>query len=64
VALQSDEPGTGGLGERLCDLGLAHAGLAFEQQRLPQLGGQEDRGGQGAVGEVVLLAQRLADRVR
>ena len=64
VALQADEPRAGGRGQRLGHLGLAHAGLALDQQRLAQLGGQEDRGGQRAVGEVALLGERLADRVR
>jgi hypothetical protein len=64
VALQADEPRAGGAGERLRDLGLPHPRLAFDEQRLAELGGEEDRRGQGAVGEVALLAQRLADRVR
>ena len=38
--------------------------LALDQQRLLERGGEEDAGGQRAVGEVALLAQRLADRVR
>src|SRR4051794_32711217 len=38
--------------------------LALDEQRLAERPGQEDRGGQRAVGEVALLAQRLADRVR
>jgi hypothetical protein len=64
VALQADQPRAGGGGQRLGDLGLADARLALDQQRLAQLGGQEDRGGQCAVGEVALLRKRLADRVR
>jgi hypothetical protein len=64
VALQADEPRAGGGGQRLGHLGLAHAGLALDQQRLAQLGGQEHRGGQRAVGEVALVGERLADRVR
>ena len=64
VALQPDQARAGGAGQRLGDLGLADPGLALEQQRLPQLAGQEDGGRQGAVGEVALPAQRLADRVR
>jgi hypothetical protein len=64
VALQADEPRPGGRGERLGDLGLPHARLALHEQRLAELGGEEDRGGQGAGGEVALLLQRLADRVR
>jgi hypothetical protein len=64
VALQPDEPRAGGRGQRLGHLGLADAGLALDQQRLAELAGQEDRGGQGAVGEVALRGERLADRVR
>jgi hypothetical protein len=64
VALQPDQPRAGGRGERLRDLGLPHARLALDQQRLAELRGEEDRRGQGPVGEVALLAQRLADRVR
>jgi len=64
VALQADQPGAGRGGERLRNLGLPYAGLALDEQRLAELGREEDRRGQGAVGEVALLAQRLADRVR
>src|SRR5919199_3784317 len=64
VALQADEPRAGRRGERLGDLGLPHARLALHEQRLAELGGEEDRGGQRAVGEVALLGERLADRVR
>ena len=64
VALQSDEARSGGGGQRLGHLRLAHAGLALDQQRLAELGGQEHRGGQRAVGEVALVGERLADRVR
>jgi hypothetical protein len=64
VALQADQPRAGGGGQRLGHLGLPHPGLALDQQRLAQLGGEEDGGGQGAIGEVALLGERLADRVR
>jgi hypothetical protein len=64
VALQADEARAGRLGERLGHLGLAHARLALDEQRLAELAGQEHGRGQGAIGEVALLAQRLADRVR
>jgi hypothetical protein len=64
VTLQADEPRAGGGGQRLGDLGLANARLALDQQRLAQLGGEEDRRAQGAIGEVALLRERLADRVR
>jgi hypothetical protein len=64
VALQADEPRARGGGERLRDLRLADTCLALDEQRLAQLGGQEDGGGQRAIGEVALLRKRLADRVR
>ena len=43
---------------------LPTPGLALDQQRLAQLGGQEHGGGQRAVGEIALVGERLADRVR
>jgi hypothetical protein len=64
VALQADEPRAAGSGDRLRDLGLADARLALDEQRQPQVGREEQRRRQGAVGEVVLLCQRLADCVR
>jgi hypothetical protein len=64
VALQADELRPRGQRERLRDLGLPDPGLALDEQRQAELGSQEDGRGQGAVGEVALLAQRLADRVR
>jgi hypothetical protein len=64
VALQADQLRARRERERLRNLGLPDAGLALDEQRQAQLGGQEDRRGQRAVGEVALLAQRLADRVR
>jgi hypothetical protein len=64
VALQADEPRAGGGGQRLGDLGLADARLALDQQRLAQLGGEEDGRRQRTVGEIALLGERLADRVR
>ena len=64
VALQADEARAGRAGERLGHLRLAHARLALDEQRQAELAGEEHRDGQRAVGEVALLAQRLADRVR
>jgi hypothetical protein len=64
VALQADQARAGGPGERLRHLGLPDAGLPLDEQRQPELAGEEDGRRQGAVGEVALLAQRLADRVR
>jgi len=46
-------------GERLGDLRLAHAGFAFKQKRLVELEHEENRGGQRAVGNVGVLAERL-----
>jgi len=63
VALQADQTGAGGPGQRLGDLRLADPGVALEQQRLAQLGGQEDRCAQRTVGEVALPGEGLADRV-
>ena len=48
-------------GERLRHLGLAHAGLALEQQRLLERGREEDGGGEAPVGEVALAGQGLLD---
>jgi hypothetical protein len=42
VALKPDQAGAGRAGERLRDLGLADPGLALEQQRLLQCGGEID----------------------
>ena len=62
VALQADQGCPRRRGQRLGDLGLAHAGLALDEERLAELGGEEDGGGQGRVGEVALARERLADR--
>ena len=62
VALQAHEVGPGRGRQRLGDLGLAHAGLALQQQRVAELGRQEHGGAQRAVGEVALAGQGLADR--
>ncbi len=50
-------------GQRARHLGLAHAGLALEQQRLLELGGEEHGGAQRAVGQVALARQRRDDVV-
>ena len=52
VALQAQQLALQGARQRLGELGLADAGLAFEQQRALQLERQEDGGGEAAVGEV------------
>jgi hypothetical protein len=64
VALQADEPRADRAGERLGDLGLADACLALDEQRLAELGAEEDGGGQRPVREVALPRERLADRLR
>jgi len=55
--------GQGYLADRALATSLRLA-LALDQQRLAQVGGQEDGSGQGAVGEIALLGERLADRIR
>ena len=63
VALEPDEPGAERRREHLGELGLADAGLAFEQQRAPQLQGEEDRGRERAIGDVVAPAEILGQRL-
>jgi hypothetical protein len=63
VALQPDQARPGRRGKRLGDLRLADPGLALEQQRLAEDGGQVDGDGELAVGEVALARERLADRL-
>ena len=52
VALQADKLGAVDGGERLADLGLADAGLAFEQQRALEEFHQPQRGRDIAVGDI------------
>ena len=59
IALQADQLGRMHGGERLGDLGLADAGLAFQQQRPPQPLHQRDRGRKLAVGDVAGLRRGL-----
>ena len=54
VALQADQAAVEAGGEDLGDLGLAGAGLAFQEQRAAHRQGQVDRGGQVLVGDVAL----------
>jgi hypothetical protein len=63
VTLQADEPRADGASQRLGDLRLADARLALDEQRLAELGSEEDRRGERPVGEVALPGERLADRV-
>ena len=54
VALEPDQVGLEDAGERLPDLGLADPRLPFEEQRPAHRDGQEDRGREAPVGQVVL----------
>jgi hypothetical protein len=64
VTLQADEPRADRAGQRLGDLRLADARLPLDEQRLAELGGEEDRRGERPVGEIALAGERFADRVR
>jgi hypothetical protein len=57
VALQPVQRRVEQPGESLCRLGLAHPGLALEQNRLGQPHGQEQRCRQTHVGEVVVAVE-------
>ena len=61
VALEPDQARAHHPGERLGHLGLAHARLALEQQRLLQRGREVDGSGEAPVGEVALAGQSLLD---
>ena len=61
VALEADEAGAGHLGHRLGQLGLAGAGRTLDEDRLAEPIGQVDDAGDALVGQVVDLAERLAD---
>ena len=58
VALQPDQRGAGRGGQRARHLGLAHARLALEQQRLLERDGEVGGRRQALVGEVALAGQR------
>ena len=59
VALQADQPAAQSRGQHLGDLGLADAGLAFEEDRPVHLQRQEQHRRQRAVGEIAGLAEEL-----
>ncbi len=59
VALQPDQPGAGGLRDRLGELGLAHAGRTFDQQRLAEPIRQVDGGRDGGGRQVADAGQPL-----
>ena len=64
VALEPDERGVQYFGQHLGGLGLADPGLAFEQQRLGEPDGAEQRGGDAVVGEVADFRQRGLQALR
>ena len=61
VALEPDQPSP----QHVChDLGgfrLPHSGLTFDEEGLPELQREEDRGGEGPVADVALLAKPFDD---
>ena len=59
VALQPDQPAAERRRQHLGDLGLADAGLAFEEQRPAHLERQEQHGRERPVGEIVAAAEQL-----
>ncbi len=61
VALQADQLGAVHGGERLGDLGLADAGLAFEQQRPLEKLHQPQRGRDVAIGDVADGGKAVGD---
>ena len=63
VALQADQRGVQGGGQGLGRLGLAHPGLALQQQRLGQAQAEEHRRGQALVGEVARALQARGHRL-
>ncbi len=59
VALQPDQPAAERRGQHLGDLGLADAGLAFEEDRPAHFERQIKHGAERAVGEIVGLGQEV-----
>ena len=59
VALQPDQPAAEGRRQHLGDLGLADAGLAFEEDRPAHFQRQIKHGAERAVGKIVGLGQEL-----
>ena len=58
VALQPDQPATQGLRQYLGDLGLADAGLAFQEQRPAHFEREVEHGSKRAVGEIFGFRQK------
>ena len=63
VALQADQPAPERRGQHLGDLGLADAGLAFEEQRTAHLEREKQHGRQRAVGEIIGRREQVEGRV-
>ena len=61
VALEPDQTRAHDPGQRLRHLGLAHARLALEQQRLLQRGREVHGSGEAPVSEIALARQSLLD---
>ena len=59
VALQADQPAAQRLAQHLGDLGLADAGLAFEEQRPAHLQREIEHGRQRPVADVISLGQKI-----
>ena len=64
VALQADQARAGWRRQSARHLGLAHPGLALEQQRLLEGRGEVHGGGERPVGQVALAGERPLDVVR
>ena len=56
VALQADEIASEHGGQGACELGLADAHFALQQEGLAELQGQHDRRRQASIGNVVVLS--------
>ena len=63
VALQADQLAAERGCQHLGDLRLAHARLAFEEQRPPHRQGEKYAGRQATVGEIVVLLEEQGDAV-
>ena len=61
IALEAEQLASRPPGEDLGDLGLADAGLAFEEERAAEPQGQEDGSGEALVGQVLVAGEGLAD---
>jgi hypothetical protein len=57
VTLKADELGAAYRGERLRDFGLAHAGIALQQQRATEIQHQQERSRERTLGDVTCAMQ-------